>query len=87
MAQMDPMGFGPSIPQVTVAFDVKNGDISIDDPRTYTTANRILNLLYALHFSVGMGGVWTFLVFLGGLLPLLLAFTGLNIWWLKRRSR
>jgi len=87
MAQMDPMGFGPAIPQVTVAFDVKNGDVSIDDPRTYTTANRILNLLYALHFSVGMGGVWTFLVFLGGLLPLLLAFTGLNIWWLKRRVR
>ena len=87
MVQMESMGFGPSIPQITIAFDVKNGDISIDDPRTYTTANRILNALYALHFSVGMGGVWTFLVFLGGLLPFLLAFTGLNIWWLKRRSR
>ena len=87
MAQMETMGLGPSIPQITVAFDAKNGDVSIDDPRTYTTANRVLNLLYALHFSVGMGGVWTFLVFLAGLLPLLLAFTGLNIWWLKRRSR
>ena len=45
------------------------------------------SLCDALHFSVGMGGVWTFLVFLTGLLPLLFAITGLNIWWLKRRAR
>jgi uncharacterized iron-regulated membrane protein len=87
MVQMESVGFGPSIPPITVAFDAKNGDISIDDPRAYTTANRILNVLYSLHFSVGMGGVWTFLVFLTGLLPLLFAITGLNIWWLKRRAR
>ncbi len=88
MVQMESTtGFGPSIPPITVAFDVKNGDISVDDPRAYTTANRILNTLYALHFSLGMGGVWTLLVFLTGLLPLLFAITGLNIWWLKRRSR
>ena len=87
MVQMETTGFGPSIPPITVAFDSKSGDISIDDPRAYTTANKVLNTLYALHFSLGMGGVWTFLVFLAGLLPLLLAITGLNIWWLKRRSR
>ena len=87
MVQMESVGFGPSIPPITVAFAPKSGDISIDDPRAYTTPNRILNVLYALHFSVGMGGVWTFLVFLTGLLPLLFAITGLNIWWLKRRAR
>ena len=87
MVQMESVGIGPSIPPITVAFDPKSGDISIDDPRAYTTPNRILNVLYALHFSVGMGGVWTFLVFLTGLLPLLFVITGLNIWWLKRRAR
>jgi uncharacterized iron-regulated membrane protein len=87
MVQMETPGFGPSIPPITIAFDTKSGDISIDDPRSYRTANRVLNALYALHFSVGMGGVWTFLVFLAGLLPLLLAITGFNIWWLKRRAR
>jgi uncharacterized iron-regulated membrane protein len=49
--------------------------------------DRVLNLLYALHFSIGTGPVWTFLVFLAGLLPLFLTITGVTIWWTKRTRR
>jgi uncharacterized iron-regulated membrane protein len=88
MVQMETRGIAPSIPPVTVAFDPSNtGKIHIDDPRNYPLSDRILNLLYALHFSVGAGQVWTFLVFLAGLLPLFLAVTGITIWWTKRSRR
>jgi uncharacterized iron-regulated membrane protein len=88
MVQMETRGIAPSIPPVTVAFDPSNtGKIHIDDPRNYPLSDRILNLLYALHFSVGAGRVWTFLVFLAGLLPLFLAVTGITIWWTKRSRR
>jgi uncharacterized iron-regulated membrane protein len=85
MVQLETLGFAPSIPPITVAFDPANaGRVHIDDPRNYPLPNRILNLAYALHFSLGVGWVWTFLVFLSGLLPLFLAVTGLTIWWTKR---
>ena len=88
MVQLETQGFAPSIPPITVAFDPRNaGTVHIDDPRNYPLPDRILNLLYALHFSVGVGGVWTFLVFVTGLLPLFLAITGLTIWWTKRSRR
>ncbi len=88
MVQMEAQGLAPSIPPITVTFDPRGSrSVHIDDPRYYPAADRALNTLYALHFSVGMGGVWTFLVFLAGLLPTFLAVTGLTIWWKKRRNR
>jgi uncharacterized iron-regulated membrane protein len=82
---METQGFAPSIPPITVAFDSRNaGTVHIDDPRNYPLPDRILNLLYALHFSIGVGRVWTLIVFLAGLLPLFLAVTGVTIWWTKR---
>ena len=88
MVQMETRGFTPSVPPITVAFDPGNmGTVHIDDPRTYPLPDRVLNLLYALHFSIGTGPVWTFLVFLAGLLPLFLTITGVTIWWTKRTRR
>ncbi|HXJ01640.1 MAG TPA: PepSY-associated TM helix domain-containing protein [Micropepsaceae bacterium] len=88
IVQLETTGFSPSVPPITVAFDPRNaGSVHIDDPRHYPLPDRILNLLYALHFSVGVGPFWTFLVFLTGLMPLLLAITGLTIWWTKRSRR
>ena len=88
IVEMESMGLAPSIPRITVIFDPRNaGAIHIDDPRDYPKADRVLNLLYALHFGLGVSGVWTFLVFLAGLLPLLLAITGVTIWWKKRTAR
>src|ERR1051326_1163401 len=87
MVQMETRGLAPSIPQITVTFDTHNKKIYIDDPRHYPASDRALNVLYALHFSLGTGPLWTFLVFLSGLLPLFLAFTGVTIWWKKRQAR
>ena len=56
MVQMETRGFAPSVPPITVAFDPDNmGTVHIDDPRNYPLPDRVLNLLYALHFSVGVG--------------------------------
>jgi uncharacterized iron-regulated membrane protein len=88
MVQMETRGLTPSVPPITVAFDPDNmGTVHIDDPRNYPLPDRVLNLLYALHFSVGVGWFWTWLVFLAGLLPLFLAVTGVTIWWTKRARR
>jgi len=87
MVQMETKGLAPSIPPITVTFDTRNKEIHIDDPRHYPASDRALNVLYALHFSLGTGPLWTFLVFLSGLLPLFLAITGVTIWWKKRQAR
>jgi uncharacterized iron-regulated membrane protein len=87
MVQMETKGLAPSIPPITVTFDTAKSKIYIDDPRHYPAADRALNVLYALHFSLGTGPLWTFVVFLSGLLPLFLAITGITIWWKKRQAR
>jgi uncharacterized iron-regulated membrane protein len=87
MVQMETKGLAPSIPPITVTFDPAHSKIHIDDPRHYPASDRALNVLYALHFSLGTGPLWTFVVFLSGLLPLFLAITGVTIWWKKRQAR
>jgi uncharacterized iron-regulated membrane protein len=88
VVQMESTGWGPSVPQITVTFDPRSAEVvSIDDPRTYAMADRVLNWEYALHFSLGTGRIWSFLVFLTGLLPLFLAVTGVTVWWRKRSAR
>jgi len=87
MVQMETTGLAPSIPPITVTFDPRNKKVHIDDPRHYPSSDRVLNVLYALHFSIGTGPLWTFVVFLSGLLPLFLAVTGTTIWWKKRQAR
>ena len=88
VVQLQTRNFWPSIPPITVTFDVSNPDyVAVDDPQKYSLGDRVLNVGYAMHFSVGMGWVWTLLVFLAGLLPLFLAVTGTTVWWMKRRAR
>jgi uncharacterized iron-regulated membrane protein len=73
-------------PRVMVSVDPATGSVTyVDDPRDHALAERAINLLYAGHFALGLGWVWTLLVFLGGLLPLALAITGTMMWWLRRR--
>ena len=77
---------GATQPPILVTFDEKTGDVGyVDDPRAYGMAETLLNLQNVLHFGVGLGLVWKILVLLSGLLPLLFAVTGFNIWWIKRR--
>jgi uncharacterized iron-regulated membrane protein len=87
VVQMVPAGFTPAVPPITVGVDPQTANLIIDDPRNYPPGDKIMNLLYAMHFSLGLGWVWTVLVFLSGLLPLFFAVTGVTIWTLKRRAK
>jgi uncharacterized iron-regulated membrane protein len=88
VVEFEPQGLAPSEPRVLVVLDSETADINyIDDPRTYSFSEKLLNWQHLLHFGVGLGWLWTILVFLSGLLPLLFAITGLTIWWKKRQAR
>ncbi len=77
---------GATQPAILVTFNQASGDVGyVDDPRYYGMAETLINLQNVLHFGVGLGVVWQFLVFVSGLLPLFFAITGFNIWWIKRR--
>jgi uncharacterized iron-regulated membrane protein len=67
--------------------DANTSEITyIDDPRNYSFPEQVLNWQHLLHFGVGLGLVWTILVFISGLLPLLFAITGITVWWKKRQA-
>jgi uncharacterized iron-regulated membrane protein len=86
VAEFAPQGLAPSEPRVLVVLDSSSGEITyIDDPRNYSLRDQALNWQHLLHFGVGLGPVWMVLVFLSGLLPLLLAITGITVWWKRRR--
>ena len=87
VVQMAPSGLAPAVPPITVSVDPQTADLTIDDPRNYPPGDKIMNLLYAMHFSLGLGWLWTVLVFLSGLLPLFLGVTGVTVWTLKRRAK
>ncbi len=85
--ELEPQGLAPYDPRVIVVMDSKTGSIDyIDDPRNYAAVDQVLNWQHLLHFGVGLGWVWAGQVFLSGLMPLLLAITGLTVWWKRRRS-
>ena len=54
------------------------------DPRQFNAGETLLAAQHSLHAGRGFGPLWTALVFLCGLLPALLAATGIAMW-LKRR--
>lgn len=88
VVELEPQGLSPSDPHVVVVLDGASGEVSyIDDPRNYGFSDKVLNWQHLLHFGVGLGLVWTILVFVSGFLPLLFAITGLTMWWKKRRAR
>ena len=47
----------------------------------------IARLMRRLHDGTGMGPVWQVLIFLGGILPAVLAVTGIIMWWRSRGWR
>jgi uncharacterized iron-regulated membrane protein len=76
------------VPPVTVIVDQwSRRVIETFDPRRFSLGERILAWQHALHAGQALGWVWTILVFLSGLLPLLFALTGSAMWWLKRRRQ
>ena len=49
-------------------------------PRPETNAR----LMRRLHDGTGMGLVWQIVIFIGGIIPALLAVTGIVMWWRSR---
>ena len=87
VVDLEPQGLGPTQPRVLVVLDAQSADITyIDDPRNYSFSEKVLNWQHLLHFGVGLGWLWTILVFLSGLLPLIFVITGLTIWWNKPKA-
>ncbi|HEX8063134.1 MAG TPA: PepSY-associated TM helix domain-containing protein, partial [Allosphingosinicella sp.] len=70
-----------------------NAEVTVDDrtsvanppkpPQPETTAR----LMRRIHDGTGMGALWRTVIFLGGLIPALLAVTGILMWLHLRRSR
>ncbi len=69
---------GSSQPQVTV--DDATGKAKAGQPQRENTAR----LMRRIHDGTGMGGLWQAIIFLGGILPAILAVTGIIMWWRAR---
>jgi hypothetical protein len=79
----------------TIAFATQTGtsEVTVDaasgraapapPPRPETTAR----LMRRLHDGTGMGGLWQTLIFLGGIIPAVLAVTGIMMWLRARSAR
>ncbi len=75
-------------PQVTVSVDPwAKKVIDVRDPDAYGANSKFLAWQRPLHSGSGLGMAWWVLVFISGLLPPLFAFTGVAMWWMRRRGK
>ena len=75
-------------PIITVIIDpLRRRVVDVFDPRTMTMGERIIAWQRALHYGIGLGGGYKFLVFVSGVIIPVFAVTGFLMWWTKRRNR
>ena len=75
-------------PIVTVIIDpFRKNVVDVFDPQTMSTGERIIAWQRALHYGIGLGSGYKFLVFVSGVIIPVFAVTGSLMWWLKRRNR
>jgi uncharacterized iron-regulated membrane protein len=75
-------------PIVTVIIDpFRKSVVDVFDPQTMSTGERIIAWQRALHYGIGLGGGYKFLVFVSGVIIPVFAVTGFLMWWIKRRNR
>lgn len=75
-------------PVVTVTVDPwAKAVMEVRDPDAYAANSKFLAWQRALHSGSGLGLGWWLLVFISGLLPPLFAFTGVAMWWMRRRGK
>ena len=75
-------------PIITVIIDpFRKSVVDVFDPQTMTTGERIVAWQRALHYGIGLGGGYKFLVFVSGVIIPVFAVTGFLMWWTKRRNR
>lgn len=75
-------------PIITVIIDpFRRAIIDVFDPQTMSTGEKIIAWQRTLHYGIGLGGTYKFLVFVSGVIIPVFAVTGFLMWWLKRRNR
>ena len=74
-------------PIVTVIIDpFRKSVVDVFDPQTMSTGERIIAWQRALHYGIGLGSGYKFLVLVSGVIIPVFAVTGFLMWWLKRRN-
>ncbi|WP_425067686.1 PepSY domain-containing protein [Reyranella sp.] len=75
-------------PVVTVIVDpYRRTVVDVFDPLTMSAGEKAISWQRALHYGIGLGGTYKFLVFLSGVIIPIFAVTGFLMWWIKRRNR
>jgi uncharacterized iron-regulated membrane protein len=75
-------------PIITVIIDpFRKSVVDVFDPQAMSTGERIIAWQRALHYGIGLGDGYKFLVFVSGVIIPVFAVTGFLMWWLKRRNR
>lgn len=75
-------------PPVTVTVDPWAKKVmEVRDPDAYSANSKFLAWQRPMHSGSGLGLGWWLLVFISGLLPPLFAFTGVTMWWMRRKAR
>jgi uncharacterized iron-regulated membrane protein len=81
-------GHEEGAPVVTVIVDpYRKTVIDVFDPQTMSTGETVIAWQRALHYGIGLGGIYKFLVFVSGVIIPIFAVTGFLMWWIKRRNR
>ncbi|MBU8872306.1 PepSY domain-containing protein [Reyranella sp. MMS21-HV4-11] len=81
-------GHEEGAPIVTVIVDpYRKSVVDVFDPQAMSTGEKIIAWQRALHYGIGLGGVYKFLVFVSGVIIPIFAVTGFLMWWIKRRNR
>ena len=81
-------GHEEGAPVVTVIVDpYRRSVVDVFDPQTMSAGEKAIAWQRALHYGIGLGGVYKFLVFVSGVIIPIFAVTGFLMWWLKRRNR
>lgn len=81
-------GHEAGAPIVTVIVDpYRKTVVDVFDPQTMSAGEKVVAWQRALHYGIGLGGVYKFLVFVSGVIVPIFAVTGFLMWWIKRRNR
>ena len=81
-------GHEEGAPIITVIIDpYRRTVVDVFDPQAMSTGEKIIAWQRALHYGIGLGGVYKFLVFVSGVIIPIFAVTGFLMWWIKRRNR
>lgn len=81
-------GHEEGAPVVTVIVDpYRRTVVDVFDPQTMSAGEKAIAWQRPLHYGIGLGGIYKFLVFVSGVIIPIFAVTGFLMWWIKRRNR